>query len=328
MKSRLPQLCCIGRCLRLCTMLGRGPTGVNKHNGYSGNPTGDSGNPAPVRPCSTELPTTVRSMEEHKDGFRLVTLCRTAQRLCAVLVVSLTLHTADADAGPAEPLRHFQLEAGDASVMLNEIRRKSDLQVLFDFNILRGMKTREVNGDPRPSTALKSMLKGTNLVFDFVNDRTLAVTPKKPSFFTRLWHRAKPRSKHASDDDDLEQVLISGSGESGTHPLLGGETLQFGRAEIERSGLATTQEFLRTLPQVFGGGPTQDTVLGREASTNSARGSGVNLRGLDAGATLVLIDGKRVAPSGTQGAFDDVSNIPLSIVDHVDVMPDAASVRY
>jgi len=79
---------------------------------------------------------------------------------------------------------------------------------------------------------------------------------------------------------------------------------------------------------VFGGGPTQDTVLGREARTNSARGSGVNLRGLDAGATLVLIDGKRMAPSGTEGVFEDISNIPLSIVDHVDLLPDGASAKY
>ena len=109
--------------------------------------------------------------------------------------------------------------------MLNEFSRQSDLQVLFDFNILRGMKTRAVTGDFDASTALTSMLEGTNLVFDFVNDRTLAVTPKKASFFARLWHRLKARPKHASgdhdDDSDLEQVLISGSAESGTQPAVG-----------------------------------------------------------------------------------------------------------
>jgi iron complex outermembrane receptor protein len=267
-------------------------------------------------------------MEQHTDAYRLATLCRTAQRWCAVLAICLILHTADAGADPAA-LRHFELEAGDASVMLNEFSRQSDLQVLFDFNILRGMKTHAVSGNIDPSTALKTMLKGTNLVFDFVNDRTLAVTPKKPSFLSRLWHRLKTRPKHVSDSEDLEQVLISGPRESGTQPLLGAQTLQFGRAEIERSGLATTQDFLRTLPQVFGGGPTQDTQLGREASTNPARGgSGVNLRGLDAGATLALIDGKRIAPSGTEGAFEDVSSIPLSIIDHVDLLPDGAAAKY
>ena len=265
-------------------------------------------------------------MEEHKDGSRLVALCRTAQRLCAVLVVCLTLHTAVADA--AGPRRHFQLEAGDASVMLNEFSRQSDLQVLFDFNILRGMKTQEVNGTLEASAALKAMLKGTNLIFDFVNDRTLAVTPKKPSFLSRLWQRLKTHPTRVTQKDDLEQVLIFGSGESGTQPLLGAQTLRLGRSEIERSGLATTQDFLRTLPQVFGGGPTQDTVLGREAGTNSAYGSGINLRGLNAGATLVLIDGRRMAPSGTEGAFNDISNIPLTIIDHVDVLPDGASARY
>ena len=267
-------------------------------------------------------------MEQHTDAYRLATLCRTAQRWCVVLAICLLLHTADAGADPAA-LRHFQLEAGDASVMLNEFSRQSDLQVLFDFNILRGMKTHAVSGDVDPSTALKTMLKGTNLVFDFVNDRTLAVTPKKPSFLSRLWHRLKSRPKHVSDSEDLEQVLISGSSESGTQPLLGAQTLQFGRADIERSGLATTQDFLRTLPQVFGGGPTQDTQLGREASSNLARGgTGVNLRGLDAGATLAFIDGKRIAPSGGEGAFEDVSSIPLSIIDHIDLLPDGASAKY
>lgn len=268
-------------------------------------------------------------MDEHKDGFRRVTPCRAAGRTCAVLVVLLALHTATADA--AGPHKRFDLEAGDASLMLNEFSRQSDLQVLFDFNIVRGMETRAVTGDLDASTALRSMLKGTNLVFDFVNDHTLAVTPRKPSLFSRLLHRLKTRTKHTSADydDELEQVLISDQGpDNGTMPLLGTQTIHYGRFEIDRSGLATTEDFLRTMPQVFGGGPTEDTVLGREAGTNSAHGSGINLRGLDAGATLVLMDGKRIAPSGTAGAFDDISNIPLSIIDHIDILPDGASARY
>jgi len=84
-----------------------------------------------------ELPTTVRSMDEHKDGFRRVTLCRTAKRLCVLLLVFLALHTATANA--AGPHRHFELEAGDASLMLNEFSRQSDLQVLFDFQHPQGV---------------------------------------------------------------------------------------------------------------------------------------------------------------------------------------------
>src|SRR3954467_4663292 len=266
-------------------------------------------------------------MDEHKDGFRRVIPCRTNGRICAILVVFLALHTATANA--EGPEHHYELEAGDASLMLNEFSRQSDMQVLFDFNLLSGMKTQAVTGEFDVSDALTAMLKGTNLGFDFVNDHTLAVTPKKPSMFAKLWHRAKTRSKHGDDDNGLEQVLISGAdGNTGTQPLLGAQVINFGRIDIERSGLATTEDFLRTMPQVFGGGPTEDTVLGREAGTNSAHGSGINVRGLDAGATLVLIDGKRIAPSGTAGAFDDISNIPLSIIDHIDILPDGASAKY
>ena len=247
-----------------------------------------------------------------------------------MLFFCLILHITAA-AGAPGPQRHFELEAGDASVRLNEFSQQSDLQVLFDYSAVKGLRTQAVSGDFDTATALQLMLKDTGLVFYFVNDRTLDVTPRKPSLIARLWHRLE-RPPHApmapADDDELEQVLISGYAESNTHSLLGAQTLQLGRTDIDRSGLSTTQDFLRTLPQVFGGGPTPDTILGREATTNSARGSGVNLRGLDAGATLVLIDGKRIAPGGTAAAFEDISNIPLSIVDHIDILPDGASAQY
>src|SRR5512142_2289777 len=134
-------------------------------------------------------------MDEHKEGFRRVIPCRTTGRIRAILVVFLALHTATANATGGK--RHFELEAGDASLMLNEFSRQSDMQVLFDFNILRGMKTRAVTGDLDAATALKTMLTGTNLVFDFVNDQTLAVTPKKPSVLSRLWHRLAAHPKRA-----------------------------------------------------------------------------------------------------------------------------------
>src|ERR1700738_2517724 len=170
MKSPMPRPCCTARrlrCYRNFRLRPRGPrcTIAERYTTDVGKVTGTNGKLTLARRNLSELPTTVRSMEEHKDESRLVTLCRTAQRSCAVLVLvlALILHTVDAEADPVAPLRHFELEAGDASLMLNEFSRQSDLQVLFDFNILRGMKTRAVTGDLEPATALTSMLKGTNL---------------------------------------------------------------------------------------------------------------------------------------------------------------------
>src|SRR5262249_22417493 len=161
----------------------------------------------------------------------------------------------------------------------------------------------------------RMLLLGLPVHWEFVNERTLAMTlipDDKATRLRRWWDRvtAKPLQPTASE---LEQVLIAGSNGMYQAPPLGASLIRLDRLDIEHSGFATTQDFVRTLPQVFGGGPSEDTsVIGREEPTNATKGSGVNLRGLDAGATLVLIDGQRVAPSGGTGLFVDISNIPLS----------------
>jgi iron complex outermembrane receptor protein len=224
--------------------------------------------------------------------------------------------------------RHFELEAGDASLMLNEFSRQSDLQVLFDFNILRGMKTRSVNGTMEPAAALRAMLQGTGLVFDFVNDRTLAVTPKKPGFFERLWHRISHRKGRKGSTDEADLITIYAGFDRGEPPPLGASIQTLHRVDIERSGASTVGELLRTLPGLFGGGANVNTVLGREAMSNTAVGIGPNYRGLGSGATLVLINGRPIAPSGDLAGFADVSNIPLSAIDHIDVVSEGGSTLY
>ena len=270
----------------------------------------------------------VSSKEVDRDLSRRSALCRSAQLQSALLILVCVLHASFA--GAASPRRHFDLEAGDAATTLNEFGRQSDLQVLFDYQVLKGVQTHAVQGDLDASDALTRMLAGTGLVFDYVNSRTLTVSlrPQGLARLRRLWKHIETGAKHRASDEALEQVLVSGQPDSGSEPMLGAQSLQLSRLDIDRSGAATVQDFLRTLPQVFGGGPSEDTTLGREAGTNSARGDGINLRGLNAGATLVLLDGHRLAPSGTAGTFTDVSNLPLSIVDHIDLLPDGVAARY
>src|SRR5262249_41668136 len=121
-----------------------------------------------------------------------------------------------------------------------------------------------------------------------------------------------------------EEVTISGTAPE-TVRLSGAPQLSVSRNDIDAAGFASTQDILRTLPQVFGGGPTEDTVIDREARTNVAHGSGINLRGLGAGSTLVLMNGSRLPGGGTDGIFADFSSIPLSAIERLDILPDASS---
>ena len=83
----------------------------------------------------------------------------------------------------------------------------------------------------------------------------------------------------------------------------------------------TVQDALYTQPIISLNGPRED--LGIDA--NDQYGAGLDLRGLGVGATLVLVNGQRQPLSGLNGDFVDVSTIPLSAVERIEVLPDGAS---
>ena len=250
--------------------------------------------------------------------------------------------------GASSPLE-FHIGAGEATVTLNEFSRQANLQLLFDFRIVQGRRTQAVDGNFEPQDALRHMLADTGLDFAFVNTRTLAVTPLKvasaagsarpplPQIAGRLPHSTNTQSVADSPGsaepapegfNPIDTVKITGTYLRGESPV-GGNVISIGREEIDSSGAATAGQFLQTLSQVFGGGPTQDTHrVGAEAQTNSGYGTGTNLRGLGARATLVLINGRRLAPGGNEAAFVDTENIPLSAIERVEVLPDSASALY
>jgi iron complex outermembrane receptor protein len=269
---------------------------------------------------------------------------------CPRLTVALLLLLFCLPALAAPKLQTFHIEAGDAARTLNEFSRQSSLQLLFDYSVVRGRQTHAVSGDFSAPAALQKMLENTGLAFDYVNERTLSIAPANrdggagsaASASAPDNDRTRPgetqavernRSGSATVPYDFksaqpQEVVVTGTHVRGEQPI-GEHVISAGRESIEHSGAATVQDFLRTLPQTFGGGPTEDThYFSAETQTNSGLGAGINLRGLGARATLVLINGKRLAPSGSEAAFADIENIPLSAVERIDILPDSASALY
>jgi hypothetical protein len=74
----------------------------------------------------------------------------------------------------------FKISAGTAPEALAEFVRQSGFQVLFDFDAIRDFSTHEVHGQLDPAEALSRMFEGSDLTFEFINDRTIAVRPRPP----------------------------------------------------------------------------------------------------------------------------------------------------
>jgi iron complex outermembrane receptor protein len=151
------------------------------------------------------------------------------------------------------------------------------------------------------------------------------------SVTTSAEDKKKSEKEGKEKKETLQEVVVTGTHIAGAAPV--GTTIHtLDRTEIENSGYTTTQELLQSLPENFRGGAAgaiEDVNFSpaQYSGYNQSGGAGVNLRGLGSTATLVLIDGHRVAPSAF-GYYTDVSTIPISAIDHVDILADGASAIY
>jgi hypothetical protein len=97
---------------------------------------------------------------------------------------------------------------------------------------------------------------------------------------------------------------------------------------INKSGQGTTTEqLLKSLPIASANSiPVQNNA---NAAGGPPGAASISLRGFDPGATLVLIDGRRVAPypgTSTGGAaFFDLNTIPIAAVQSIEIQKDGAS---
>ena len=98
-------------------------------------------------------------------------------------------------------------------------------------------------------------------------------------------------------------------------------------ADIKNSGYTSVGDVLHNITANNMGSLSQSAP-----SAFAAGGSGVALRGLTVGATLVLIDGHRMAsypmPDDGERDFVDISSIPIEAIERIEVLKDGASAVY
>jgi iron complex outermembrane receptor protein len=263
------------------------------------------------------------------------------RRLHRTITSILLLTAAGAAASPAwaeGPVVSVNIPAGNAEETLIEFARQSKVQPFYPTRIVRGVRTNAIAGEFEASEALARMLEGTRLTFEFNPANPWNVTLHAPASSKRSAARRsadegpvdeRPRlaalfeRMHVPNDQSLEEVTVTGTMIRGldaiTAPLVFLE-----QQDVKKSGRATVQDVVHALPFVSLAGPRED--VGGE--TNYNRGASINLRGLGPGATLVLVNGRRQPGSGVFGDFVDVSNIPWTAVEKIEVMPDGASALY
>lgn len=122
-----------------------------------------------------------------------------------------------------------------------------------------------------------------------------------------------------------DEIIVTGTNISGVKPV-GSESIKMDRQAILATGQTNAADVVRTLPQVRNLGEFREG--GTQGGNNNQQGNAINLRGLGQAATLVLIDGRRVANTGASQTFTDANAIPLAALERIELVADGASAVY
>lgn len=126
-----------------------------------------------------------------------------------------------------------------------------------------------------------------------------------------------------------EEVVVLGSripriGSEGPAPVT-----TITAEDILRNGYQSVPDVLRAITQNGGETQSQQSYSGSSFTPGAQQ---VDLRGLGPNHTLVLVNGRRIAdfplPFGGNSNFTDISNIPVGLIERVEVLSGSASAIY
>jgi iron complex outermembrane receptor protein len=134
----------------------------------------------------------------------------------------------------------------------------------------------------------------------------------------------------AAPEKKTEKIEVTGSNIKRVDAESSAPIQVISQEEIRRSGKQTVTELLRELPVNASGGLTELTGSG----SFSSGAASVSLRGLGSTATLVLLNGRRIAPYGLadpnfgQSGITNLNAIPVDVIERIEILKDGASAIY
>jgi iron complex outermembrane receptor protein len=288
--------------------------------------------------------------------------------LSAIFASTLSLNVSTSLAGSTSPAgaeikSRFDLPAEPLDKALRDFAVQANCNISYEPSIVAGLHAPAIKGEFTVGNVLSIMLTGTKLRAVNVNEDTIQILEMPPSTTrdtsapdayypyavrdvrvadagpdapARTIASSESREIDSSksdaeghDNSDLQEITVTGTHIRGTKDSPSPVQV-YTRRDIDATGMNTVQQFLQTLPQNLGSASenTIGAIAANNQTNNTVNGSAPNLRGLGADATLVLINGHRVAPGNSNGSFVDVSMIPLTAIERIEIVTDGASAIY
>lgn len=264
----------------------------------------------------------------------------TFRKNCLALLVGIAI-ISSVNAQQPTATATYAIPSGDLIQVVNEISRRSGLQIVYDIESLRGLKSIEVSGNLTLQQAMDKALNGTGLTWTLVNPTTVSIrkkapkapVPPSPTTSSPADGRAASLASADQNISTLPEILVKGSRSLNADVARTEDDIQpyvvFSREDIDLSQASNIEEFLNTrLPM----NQSKGTMSRNTPEGDAGNRSSFNLRGLGTNQTLILINGRRAPGVSTLLTGDlgqpDLNGIPLSAVERIEVLPTTASGIY
>jgi iron complex outermembrane receptor protein len=205
----------------------------------------------------------------------------------------------------------FDAPAQDLGDALRHVAAQAGIELYVAGEDIAGRTAPPLRGQFTSREAIETLLRGTGLMPRFDGNSVII--------------RREGQLIGTGGQDDTA-IVVTGTRIEGAPPAAPVTVVT--NEDIRNAGQADLGEVARGLPQNFGGGhnPGLGTSQGSE-NVNLNGASTFNLRGIGPNATLTLLNGNRFGQSGNSSALD-ISAIPVSAVERVEIVADGASAIY
>lgn len=232
-----------------------------------------------------------------------------------------------------EARQTYHINPGPLDEVLLSISRQSGQVISFTPDVGRFSSAR-VDGSLSAEQAISAALRGTGLALEVSPSGAFIIKDRGnvPSASTAAAASSVARQDSAASVPTLDRVVALGTRRSDATALTSAAPVDvINNEELVQTGATTLNQALFQLLPSFNFPQNQSATRGQNPK-------GASLRGLAPDQTLVLVNGKRRHASavvnisggvpfiGSQPV--DLDMIPISAIDHVEVLRDGASAQY
>lgn len=224
----------------------------------------------------------------------------------------------------------FDVPSQPLSSALLTLGRQGGISVLAPNALVDGKIAPVVKGEMSVRSALDQLLSGSGLRADFIQPDAVRIVAQDRAHAPPAQTPPIPETVPADASRDFaesgsDRVVVTGTTLSGVYPSSSPVSI-YTADDIQKTGATTLEQFVGKLPQNLG--TFSQYAAGSTVNASNPNGvTSVDLRGLGVGTTLTLVNGRRIAGSNS-GQSVDVSLIPVSAIERVEVLTDGASAIY